>query len=112
MNKELKILGNKILNNIKDEADDCLINIDGVLYKIHKIEEEIDDQGKFQNVERIFEVLECVKNGSNKKLDIFIMQNSFRCGDYYSGYDYEFDEPYLVEQVERVVTTKVWSVIK
>jgi hypothetical protein len=112
MNKELKILGNKILNNIKDEADDCLINIDGVLYKIHKIEEEIDDQGEFQNVERIFEVLECVKNGSNKKLDIFIMQNSFRYGDCYSGYDYEFDKPYLVHQVTKVITTTEWEVVK
>ena len=112
MNEELKLLGNKILNNIKDEADDCLINIDGVSYKIHKIEEEIDDQGKFQNVERIFEVLKCIENSSNKKLDIFIMQNSFRSGDYYSGYDYEFDEPYLVHQVDRVIATKIWEVIE
>ena len=112
MNEELKILGNKIIDNIKDEADDCLINIDGVSYQIYKIEEEIDDQGKFQNVERIFEVLKYIKNGSNKKLGIFIMQNSFRSGDYYSGYDYEFDEPYLVEQVTKVITTTEWEVVE
>lgn len=111
MNKELT---EKLLKafDISHSLEDCeAVQIDGVEYCCYLVEElQIEDKGKYQNGGAVFSVK--VYNGTYNDAQIdepllYIEQDFTRYGSYYSDYEYEYYEPYVVEK--REITTTVWK---
>lgn len=68
---------------------------------------EWEDLGKFQTGYRI---LEFSSTGSVMSTDevVYVMQEATRYGDYWSGYDYEYEKPYLVRKEKKIVEVEEW----
>ena len=121
MNKELKLLANNIIELIPSGEDgledvDTDLIVDEVVYNCEPVEElEISDQGKYQHGGTIYGVGVFNKEkgyGIIGETLFYIKQNYSRNGSYYTDYYYNYDKPYLVKQVDKVITTKVWEAIR
>lgn len=116
LNKQLELLNeiNKRSSMNLGEDFDYLF-FEGVKYGID-IQEEFDtsDEGKFQCGRYILGVgIVNEENGygvKDKNYLFYIEQDFTRYGDYWSGYDYDFEEAYLVERKE--IVKAIWKPIK
>lgn len=66
-----------------------------------------EDGGKYQTGYRI---LEFSSTSSSLGFDenIYVMQEAVRYGDYWAGYDYEFEKPYLVRKEKKIIEVEEW----
>ena len=77
------------------------IYIDGVGYAFEMVDsEDITDEGKYQAGADIYEVV----TKDEQKMGIFLMQPYTRYGDYWSGHEWDYEEPYQVEKKQKTVT--------
>ena len=122
MNEELKVLSKEIIKQIPNGDEDGIeslredLVVDGVKYSYNVTEElEIKDDGKYQFGSSIYGIgLLNTEKGYDIMGDVlfYIKQDFNRSGSYYSDYYYEYEKPYLVEQVTKVITTTEWEVIR
>lgn len=90
--------------------DQC-VSIDGYTYYFEEVYEDgWDDCGKYSDSFTIYRVAKWTNDGEFiEDLDMLIRQDCMRCGSYFSYYEYEFDEIYLVEEKEETITRKYWA---
>ena len=120
MNKGLRTLAEEIIKQIPTgeksiENTDGLL-VDGIKYDYEEVEVlPVDDEGKYQYGSTIYGIgLLDEERGYGTKGDIIfhIKQDFSRSGSYYSEYYYEYEEPYFVEQITKVITTTTWERIE
>lgn len=88
--------------------------VDDFSYVFEEVyEDDWYDYGKFQESFTIYRVSKyTTKNEFIEDLDMFIRQDCIRSGSYYSDYEFEYEDIYLVEEKEEVITRKVWERIE
>ena len=120
MNEELKKLSEGIIKQIPTgerniESSD-IFEVDGIKYSYDEEEElDIEDEGKYQYGGCIYAIglLDEEKGYGVKGEPLFYMEQDFsRSGSYFSDYYYDYEEPYVVEKVEKVVTITSWKRIE
>ena len=120
MNKELNILAEAIIKQIPTgeisiESTDGLV-VDGIKYDYEEVDVlSVEDDGKYQYGSTIYGIgLLDEERGYGTKGDVLfhIKQDFNRSGSYYSDYYYDYEKPYVVEQVTKVITTTEWEAIE
>ena len=118
MNEKLKILAEEIIKQIPTDESNIeyskgVFIVDEVKYTYTEIEEEdIEDEGKYQNGSTIYGIgLLKEDNSYEIKGDIlfYIKQDFSRSGSYYTDYYYTYEKPYIVKKVEKIIKTIIWE---
>lgn len=105
----------KILEQVGNSyaLDVCgYIEVDGVIYGFKEIErEDVVDEGKYKLGANIYQlVVRDKETGTNTGTLLFFKQPFVAYGDYWSGYEYEYEEVIQVEQKQKTIT--YWADIK
>lgn len=94
------------------EYQERVLTLDGIQYKFcfEEIEDEgWEDEGKYQNNGYVFRVsVYSVNDEFLEDLELYVKQYASRSGSYYSDYYYEYDAPFRVERIKKVVEIEEW----
>ena len=121
MKKELKILAEEIIKQTPTgerniESGEGVFTVDELKYTYEEAEVlTVEDDGKYQFGSTIYGIglLDEVRGYGTKGDVLFHIRQDFaRSGSYYSDYYYDYEKPYLVEQVTKVITTTLWKAIE
>lgn len=68
-----------------------------------------EDEGKYSNNGYVFRVsVYDMSGGFLEDLELYIKQYASRSGSYFSDYYYEYDAPFRVERIKKVVEIEEW----
>ena len=121
MKKELKILAEEIIKQIPTgerniESGEGVFTVDELKYDYEEVDVlSVEDDGKYQYGSTIYGIgLLDEERGYGTKGDVLfhIKQDFNRSGSYYSDYYYDYEKPYVVEQVTKVITTTEWEMVE
>lgn len=121
MEKEkLNQLCKEICNQIPSGEDNIeqseKLIVDGITYTYEEVEElTTEDEGKYQNGGCIYAIGVADKE-EGWKIEgeplFYIEQDFTRSGSYYSDYYYDYEKPYRVEKVKKVIEVEEWACVK
>lgn len=94
------------------ECQEVWLELDGEKFKFCFEETEDEgwsDAGKYSDNGYIFRVsVFDAEGGFVEDLDLYIKQYVTRYGSYFSDYYYEYDAPFRVEKIKKVVEVEEW----
>ena len=104
MKIDIKELLKKFDNSIALE-DHEYVTFENVNYAFNEFDNEEDiDEGKYKSGATIYELVVYDENDKEKQTGIFVRQSYTKYGEYWSGYEYEYDELVQVEEKQKTIT--------
>lgn len=94
------------------EYQEVWLELDSEKFKFcfEEVEDEgWEDEGKYSNNGYVFRVsVYDAEGGFVEDLDLYIKQYASRTGSYYSDYYYEYEEPFRVTKIKKIVEVEEW----